>query len=126
MLPISTIGDLYGPSAGPTFDEQYLQNTPQTGGNGPTGGSAPTVQSKSVVPGLAGVNPLAAILVVVAVLFLVKFLREWKSEEPFHEAKAGLYFGVMATLWVAALLPALKAILVKYNMGPISSYVLNA
>lgn len=129
FTPIATVADLYGSSVGTTFLAQYMDGEAAqsaTTGAATSTPAGPSVQRVNVLPQLANVNPLVAIVVVVAALYGLKMLREWNRHGDFHEAKAGLYFGAMATLWVAALMPLVKAILAKYNLGPISSYVLNA
>jgi hypothetical protein len=130
MNGYATLGDIYGPSSGPTFDAATIvgeSNAPSTTGQAIAGaGSGGSLQPVQLFKGLQGINPLVGLIVLVAVVLGYKFLREHKRAEEVREARLGLWFGIGATLWVAALLPLLKAILAKYQIPAVSAYVANA
>jgi hypothetical protein len=129
MNGYATLGDVYGPTAGPSFDAANVvgaDNAPTTAQQMSDSGGA-HLQPVQLFKGLAGINPLVGGVVILLVLFGVKMLREWKATEgDVKDIKAGLYSTVVVTLMAAAGLPILKAILAKYQIPGVSAYVQNA
>ncbi|GAC1304792.1 MAG: hypothetical protein NVSMB19_15860 [Vulcanimicrobiaceae bacterium] len=130
---VATTGDFYGPDAGATMDQQFTQNAPMAqnttvGALSRDGGdSKPAMRSHDMAPGLRGMNPLLWIPLILGTIVIVRVLREWGEKDgEVKEARAGLYFGVMASLWTVALVPLYKALLTKYHINGLSEYVQNA
>lgn len=129
MQGYATLGDVYGPSSGPTFDAATIvgdSNAPATTGQAMSSAGGSGLQPVKLLKPLQGINPLTAIIVLVAIALGYKLLREHKRDEEFKEARYGLWFGIAVVLWNAALTPAFKAILAKYQLPAISAYVQNA